>query len=410
MWQNLLDRMLRLMIADGQLTVEFPDNTTRTYGNGIGEPLQVQLHDTATVRALALNPEMALGESYMSGGLTIEDDKLDVLLALAVRNINLLPRAWWMRPTHRLRAAFRGVSQFNPLSRSRRNVAHHYDLSRQLYDQFLDADRQYSCAYFRDPADTLELAQEQKKDHIARKLLLEPGMQVLDIGCGWGGMALHLARNYRARVLGITLSTEQLELARERAAKEGLDDLVEFRLCDYRALGGTFDRVVSVGMFEHVGLPHYNRFFTTLRDLLTPDGVALLHTIGWTAEPQATNPWIAKYIFPGGYVPTMSETMASIEEARLWAADVECWRMHYAYTLHHWRDRFEASREKVRDLYDDRFVRMWRFYLSACEQTFRYGHQAVFQFQLSRKIDTVPLTRDYLYPAEGLHQELSAAE
>ncbi|MDJ0637832.1 MAG: cyclopropane-fatty-acyl-phospholipid synthase family protein, partial [Paracoccaceae bacterium] len=343
-------------------------------------------------------------------GMSIVDGDIGQVLALVVRNINALRQIWWMRPTHRLRAALRSVSQFNPLGRARRNVAHHYDLSGELYDQFLDADRQYSCAYFRNADDTLEKAQAQKKAHIAEKLLLKPGMRVLDIGCGWGGMALFLARRYGVRVLGITLSQEQLDLARTRASEAGLSHLVEFELCDYRELRGQFDRIVSVGMFEHVGLPHYDRFFANLFDLLMPDGIALLHTIGWTAAPQATNPWIAKYIFPGGYIPSMSETMASIEKAGLWAADVECWRLHYAYTLQHWRERFEANREIIRDLYDDEFVRMWRFYLCACEETFRHGRQAVFQFQLSRKVDAVPLTRDYLYREPQEPATLSAAE
>ncbi|NNE79191.1 MAG: class I SAM-dependent methyltransferase [Silicimonas sp.] len=410
MWQLLLDQILKKMFAEGSLNAEMPDGSIRHYGDGSGNPVSVSLKDEKTAKALVLYPDLALGEAYMSGGLVIEDDDIDGLIALAVRNIDHLRNIWWMRPPHRLRAALRRFSQNNIAPRAQRNVAHHYDLSGELYDLFLDADRQYSCAYFQHPEDTLEQAQAQKKDLIARKLLLEPGMRVLDIGCGWGGMALELARNHGVRVLGVTLSREQLQVARERAAQEGLSDRVDFRLCDYRDLDGSFDRIVSVGMFEHVGLPHFDTYFQTLRDRLEPDGVALLHTIGWTAEPQATNPWIAKYIFPGGYVPTMSETMTSIEKARLWAADVEIWRLHYAHTLRHWRDRFEARQREVRDLYDERFVRMWRFYLAACEQTFRHGRQAVFQFQLSRKVDAVPLTRDYLYVPEPETAALSAAE
>lgn len=410
MWERLLDRMLFLMIADGHLRLEMPSGHVFEYGNSHGNPVDVRLHDTASVRALVLNPELALGETYMRGGLTVSGDRIEDLLELVIRNIRTLPRAWWMRPTHRLRAALRSIAQFNPLARSRRNVAHHYDLSGHLYDQFLDADRQYSCAYFRHPDDSLERAQDQKKEHIARKLLLEPGMTVLDIGCGWGGLALYMAKHYGVRVLGITLSTEQLEMAQKRAERSGLGDLVEFRLCDYRELGGTYDRIVSVGMFEHVGLPHYDRFFSTLHDLLAPDGVAVLHTIGWTGAPKATNPWIAKYIFPGGYIPTLSEAMTAIEKAGLWAADVECWRLHYAYTLQHWRKRFEANRDTVKALYDAEFVRMWRFYLNACEQTFRHNRQAVFQFQLSRKVDAVPLTRDYLYQERREYTAMNAAE
>jgi cyclopropane-fatty-acyl-phospholipid synthase len=266
-----------------------------------------------------------------------------------------------------------------------------------LYDLFLDADRQYSCGYFRNLEDTLEQAQTNKKHHIARKLMIVPGMRVLDIGCGWGGMARTLARDYGAKVLGITLSEQQHAYAVETARREGLSDQVAYQLCDYRDVTGTFDRIVSVGMFEHVGLPHYNTYFKTIKDRLSPDGIALVHTIGWTGPPDATNPWIAKYIFPGGYIPTVSEVMQAVEATCLWPADIECWRLHYAYTLQHWSERFDANADAICDLYDDRFVRMWRFYLAACEQTFRHGRQAVFQFQLSRQIDAVPLTRDYLY-------------
>jgi len=397
MWQFAINRMLSLMIQRDTLQVTMPDGQIHSYGDGTGNPVQVRLHDTATVRRLALNPELALGESYMNGTLTIAEDDIQGLLALAVRNLNGAPRVWWQRIIPRLRIAMRRINQNNIAPRAKRNVAHHYDLSGELYDLFLDADRQYSCGYFRKDNDTLEQAQINKKHHIARKLMLEPGMQVLDIGCGWGGMALTLAQDYGADVLGITLSEEQHALATKRAADAGLSDKVTFKLCDYRDVEGQFDRIVSVGMFEHVGLPHFTDYFDAIRDLLTPDGVALIHTIGWTGTPDATNPWIAKYIFPGGYIPTMSETMTAVEKSGLWPADVECWRLHYAYTLRHWFDRFNQSHEEVSAIYDDRFVRMWRFYLAASEQTFRHGQQAVFQFQLSRKIDAVPLTRDYLY-------------
>ena len=397
MWQFAINRMLSLMIQRDTLQVTMPDGQIHSYGDGTGNPVQVRLHDTATVRRLALNPELALGESYMNGTLTIAEDDIQGLLALAVRNLNGAPRVWWQRIIPRLRIAMRRINQNNIAPRAKRNVAHHYDLSGELYDLFLDADRQYSCGYFRKDNDTLEQAQINKKHHIARKLMLEPGMQVLDIGCGWGGMALTLAQDYGADVLGITLSEEQHALATKRAADAGLSDKVTFKLCDYRDVEGQFDRIVSVGMFEHVGLPHFTDYFDAIRDLLTPDGVALIHTIGWTGTPDATNPWIAKYIFPGGYIPTMSETMTAVEKSGLWPADIECWRLHYAYTLRHWFDRFNQSHEEVSAIYDDRFVRMWRFYLAASEQTFRHGQQAVFQFQLSRKIDAVPLTRDYLY-------------
>ncbi len=410
MWNRLLDRMLRAMIREGSLIVEMHDGSLCEYGDGRGAPVRVRLRDARTARALALNPELALGEAYMRGTVTIAEDDIDGLLALAIRNLDALQSLRWHRALHRVRALVRGLSQLNFLSRSRRNVAHHYDLSGELYDLFLDADRQYSCAYYKSPSDTLDQAQTQKKAHIARKLLLEPGMRVLDIGCGWGGLALHLARHHEVDVLGITLSEEQYDIACKRAAAAGLSDHVQFRLCDYRTLDEKFDRIVSVGMFEHVGLLHYNRFFRVVHDSLSPDGIALLHTIGWAGPPQGGNPWITKYIFPGGYIPSLSEAAASIERAGLWAADVECWRLHYAHTLQRWQDRFEANRDAVRALYDEDFVRMWRFYLCSCKQSFLNARQVVFQFQLSRTVDAVPVTRDYLYGVPASAPALSAAE
>ena len=397
MWQHAFDLMLRRLLQKGSLQVTLPDGDCRVYGDGTGDRLQVHIHDNATLGHLVRNPELALGEAYMNGTLTISGDDLNGFLALIVHNKDDAPRIWWQRLLPRLRIALRRLSQNNVALRSRRNVAHHYDLSDALYDLFLDADRQYSCAYFRDPDDTLEQAQDHKKHHIARKLMIAPGMRVLDIGCGWGGMARTLARDYGAHVLGITLSEQQHSYAQAAAKREGLTDRLDYRLCDYRDVTGTFDRIVSVGMFEHVGLPYYQTYFDAIRDRLSPDGIALIHTIGWTGPPDATNPWIAKYIFPGGYIPTMSEVTRAIENARLWTADVEVWRLHYAYTLQHWMQRFAAHQDAVCALYDARFVRMWRFYLAACAQTFVHGRQAVFQFQLSRRIDAVPLTRDYLY-------------
>jgi cyclopropane-fatty-acyl-phospholipid synthase len=390
--------MLKRMFRSGNLRVVMPDGTARTYGQGEGDRLCVRLHAPAAVRHLLMNPELAFGESYMHGALTIDDDRLQELLALVVQNKAHLNELPWLRGLTRFRVAFRKLTQKNNWYRARRNVAHHYDLSRELYALFLDDDLQYSCGYFQTPADTLEQAQAQKKALIARKLMIEPGMRILDIGCGWGGLALALARDHGARVLGVTLSREQLAVARQRASDAGLSDRVEFRLCDYRVLRGRFDRIVSVGMFEHVGLPQYDTYFQTIRDRLADDGVALVHTIGWTGPPNATNPWIAKYIFPGGYIPRLSEVSRSVETSQLWATDIECWRLHYAYTLRHWFERFTRNEKSVRALYDERFVRMWRFYLAACEQTFRHGRQAVFQLQLSRRIDAVPLTPEYLYP------------
>lgn len=397
MWNGIFDRVLRRFIRFGTLIVRLPNGTIRHYGDGTGEPVDVTIRDKNTLRRLVLNPELAVGECYMSGGLVIEGDRIREFLGLVLCNIGSADRVFWQRAHLAVRSAFRRVMQNNVPYLARRNVAHHYDLSGELYDRFLDDDRQYSCAYFRDPLDSLEQAQAQKKAHIARKLLLEPGMRVLDIGCGWGGLALTLAKEHSVEVLGVTLSEEQLAVANRRAKEAGLSDRVRFRLMDYRAVEEQFDRIVSVGMFEHVGLPHFDAYFGSVRNRLADDGVALIHTIGYVNAPDATNPWIAKYIFPGSYVPSMSEVMASIEHEKLWVADIECWRLHYALTLHHWFDRFSANSSEIREIYGERFIRMWRFYLAVCEQNFRVGGQAVYQFQLSRKIDSVPITRDYLY-------------
>lgn len=399
MWDRFLDRFLRRLVHRGTLTLNTPDGLNRTYGDGEHPRVIVTLHDPGLPRKLVLNPELAVGEAYMDGTLTIEGDDLHALMELALSNMQAGHYGAWQAIRARLRDALRFWGQFNPAGRSRRNVAHHYDLSGALYDLFLDDDRQYSCAYFRTPQDTLEQAQAQKKAHIAAKLLIEPGMKVLDIGCGWGGMALKLAHEHGAEVLGVTLSEEQLKVATERARRAGLDGQVTFKLMDYRAVTGQFDRVVSVGMFEHVGAPQFRTYFRTLRERLAPDGVALIHTIGRTCPPGASNPWITKYIFPGGYIPAMSEVMAAIEKEGLVPCDVEVWRLHYAETLRQWHERFMANIDQARRLYDERFCRMWRYYLVGSEQTFRHSAQCVFQFQLARDIQAVPVTRDYLYAA-----------
>ena len=402
MWSRLLVAMLEKMFRTGTLAVHFPDGSSDTFGDGTGKTVTVRLTDPDLPRRILLNPEMAVGEAYMDATLTIDDDNLRGLLALALRNMtNAQGGVWWQAPLDHGRTALRWWRQFNPASRARANVAHHYDLSAELYELFLDADKQYSCAYFAYPGQSLEDAQAAKKAHIANKLCIEPGMQVLDIGCGWGGMALTLARDDGARVVGGTLSAEQHKSATERARAAGLSDQVEFRLTDYRRVRETFDRIVSVGMFEHVGVPHYREYFRNVSDRLAPDGVALIHTIGRMRPPGSTSPWIDKYIFPGGYCPSLSEMTKAIEKEELYACDVEILRLHYAETLRHWTERFEANIEAATQLYDDRFCRMWRYYMAACEMTFRHGRQAVFQVQLAHDQAAVPLTRDYLFPAES---------
>ncbi len=398
MWEGLLDRTLRSVIRDGTLIVHMPSGKVCRYGHG-GTPVTARLSDPELPRRILTAPDLALGEAYMNGTLTLHDDDLHGFLTIAIRNARHMWSLPWLNSVEKSRRLLRRVQQANPVARARQNVAHHYDLSAELYELFLDHDRQYSCGYFEHADDTLEQAQAQKKALIARKLLLRPGMRVLDIGCGWGGLALSLAREHGVSVLGVTLSEEQHRIATERARKEGLDGQVEFRLTDYRHVGETFDRVVSVGMFEHVGLPHYREYFRNVHDRLGPDGVALIHTIGWAGPPHTSSKWIDKYIFPGGYVPSLSEMVGAVEHENLFTTDIEVWRLHYAETLRHWHDRFVANIDRVREIYDDRFCRMWRYYLVASELTFRHNKQVVFQVQLAHKRDAVPLTRDYLFEA-----------
>ncbi len=397
MWDHFLDQMLKSLIQVGHLRLHFPDGMLRVYGHTAEPPVTLHLLDAALPRHLVLNPDLAAGEAYMDGRMTIEQDDLYGFLGLILKNRSQGADAWIIKANHGLRRILKLAHQYNPVGRAQKNVAHHYDLSSDLYDLFLDEDRQYSCAYFKTPHDTLDQAQAQKKAHIARKLRIAPGMRVLDIGCGWGGMGLTLARDYGAQVVGVTLSKEQYTIATERAHAAGLADKVDFRLTDYRALNEQFDRIVSVGMFEHVGVPHYREYFRQARQLLKEDGIALIHTIGRNDTPGTTSPWVLKYIFPGGYVPALSEMMRAIEKEHLWTTDIEVWRLHYAETLKHWHDRFVAHQDEACALFDKRFYRMWRYYLVASELTFRLHHQVVFQLQLSRRQDAVPLTRDYLY-------------
>lgn len=410
----LLARFLRPIIKQGHLIIIDADERHHEFGHrppGTGEgqaALVIRLTDPALHWKLALAAEAYAGEAYMDGSLVVERGTLYDLIALLADNTRhtlISPLGRW---SVRLRRVLQFLHQHNPVARSRSNVAHHYDLNGRLYDLFLDPDRQYSCAYFPRPGMDLAAAQLAKKRHIIAKLLLRPGQRVLDIGSGWGGMALEIARTVPdVTVLGITLSQEQLAVAQARAAQEGLAERVRFILCDYRHVaalpdgaGRPFDRIVSVGMFEHVGLPHFADYFTAVRDLLTPDGVALLHAIGRLDGPGVTNPWIRKYIFPGGYAPALSEVTGAIEPTGLLMADIEILRLHYAETLRFWRDRFMARRDEAAALYDERFVRMWEFYLAGAECAFRYQGQMVFQIQLARQLETVPLTRDYIHMAE----------
>jgi cyclopropane-fatty-acyl-phospholipid synthase len=401
--QAVLDAILRRFIVHGSLTIRWPDGRLQVYGD-VPEPhAAVAVRDHATIRQLLLNPSLAAGEAYMNGTLVPEDCSIHEVLDLLVTNLSLNAAAQPMaRLRYALRTLKRRIDQYNPAHRARRNVAHHYDLNGRLYSLFLDRDRQYSCAYFPRGDETLEEAQAAKKRHIAAKLCLDrPDLHVLDIGCGWGGLALTLARDFGARVTGITLSQEQLSEARNRAMTEGLQDRVNFELLDYRAMDRRFDRIVSVGMFEHVGVGHFREFFDTVSRCLRPDGVALLHAIGRSDAPGATNPWIAKYIFPGGYCPALSEVLPPLEKSRLVTTDIEILRLHYAETLRHWRRRFAANRDAIAALYDERFCRMFEFYLSGSELAFRREGLMVFQIQLAHDQAAVPLTRDYIQATEA---------
>jgi cyclopropane-fatty-acyl-phospholipid synthase len=359
-------------------------------------------------RAIAVHPRLKLGEAYMDGRLTVEDGDIYDFLDFAGINSEVIDGGSWLDAVNAVRKLFRRIRQYNPIGTAQRNVAHHYDLSGRLYDIFLDRDRQYSCAYFATLEDSLETAQENKKRHIAAKLLLQPGQSVLDIGSGWGGMGLYLARAGAGRVVGVTLSQEQHKLSTRRAAEAGLAERVQFKLQDYRQETGRYDRIVSVGMFEHVGVNHYREYFRKLRELLADDGVALIHSIGRSDGPGAMNAWVDKYIFPGAYAPALSEVLPVIERSGLIVTDVEILRLHYAETLREWRRRFMAARGEVLKLYDERFIRMWEFYLASCEVSFRRWGFMVWQIQLSRRIDAVPITRDYIQEWERRHVKSDA--
>jgi cyclopropane-fatty-acyl-phospholipid synthase len=364
----------------------------------------IHLHDPALYRRLAFHATLHVGRAYVDGTLTIVEGTLSDFLNLLLINEQAASISGTSEFKRRLEELARLAAVVNLPGRAQRNVHHHYDRAADFYRCFLDEDLQYSCAYFANPALSLEEAQEAKKRHIAAKLNLKPGQRVLDIGSGFGGMALFLARNYGVHVTGITLSTEQLQTARDRAARHGLSRLVEFRFEDYRHTRGTFDRIVSVGMFEHVGRPHYRRFFARLGQLLTDDGVAVVHTIGRQTPPQPINAWIRENIFPGAYLPALSQIAPVLEKLDYWLADFENLRLHYAETLAEWNRRFQANRERVREIdperHDGRFCRMWEFYLQACEAGFRHGGLTVFQLQIAKKIDALPITRDYMFSEE----------
>jgi len=405
-----MDRLLRFILARlfrrGDLRITTARGATLRFGDGTGQPVAVRFTTAAAQRAVLLNPELKLGECYMDGTFVVDEGTIADFLALAMGQAQAAP-GWWIKPLEFGRFLKRRWQQLNRRDRSRRNVAHHYDLDGRLYSLFLDADRQYSCAYFENPDQSLDDAQLAKKRHLAAKLLAMPGHRVLDIGCGWGGLALYLAEMAGANVVGVTLSQEQLGIARGRATEKDLGNRVDFRLQDYRDVEGSFDRIISVGMFEHVGVGYYDAYFRQCAKVLNDDGVMVLHSIGRSEGPSVTNPWIAKYIFPGGYIPALSEVLPAIERAGLLVTDIEILRLHYAETLKNWRARFMAHREEAERIYDPRFVRMWEFYLASSEMAFREQALCVTQIQLAKRQGIVPITRDYIAREE---QRLRALE
>ena len=406
---SLIGSLVDKLLKTGSITLIRPGHEPVTYGRQGGKHLTVRFADRKVAFDIVKNPRLGVGEAYMNGRLVIEDGTILDLLEMIVGSNRWEDGGNSRKAIKRGKKRFKWLFSRNRAARSKRNVAHHYDLKDELYELFLDDDRQYSCAYFTDPANSLEQAQSDKKAHIAAKLYLKPGQKVLDVGCGWGGMALYLHQVAGVDVLGITLSEEQLKVARRRAEEAGVSDHVRFELVDYRAVKGTFDRIVSVGMFEHVGAPHYVEFFAKCRDLLAEDGVMLLHTIGKYGTAGAPDPFTDKYIFPGYHVPSLSQIAAASEKVRFIASDVETLRLHYAYTLRHWMERATKARDRIVAMYDERFFRMWEFYLAGGIVAFENGAMNNYQVQYIRDRNALPITRDYMAVAEARYRDAAAA-
>ena len=394
---SLVSFLNNLIKYDG---FELIDANSKKYviGNPIKEkPIVLKLFDQKLMQKLLINPDLYFGEAYMNGSLVIQNGTITEFLDLAFRNIGRGDINFYGTVIKKIKGTFRYLTSFNKIVKSKENVAHHYDISEKLYDLFLDKNRQYSCAYFKNENDTLEEAQKNKMHHIIKKLNIKPNQKVLDIGSGWGTLALEIAKETNASVTGITLSENQFEYSKSKAKEMNLSNQVEFKLIDYRQLNEKFDKIVSVGMFEHVGRKFYRTYFNTVSKLLNEKGIALIHTIGSTMPPRDPQPWITKYIFPGGYTPSLSEAVKPIENSGLIISDIEVLRLHYAHTLRHWKERFLSKKEEVLDMFDEKFFRMWEFYLASCEMAFKWGDQVVFQFQLSKDNVSVPNTRDYIY-------------
>ena len=391
---NYLNKLIK---EDGFILLDANSNNYVIGNPKKQNPIKLKLLDKSLHYKLLLYPDLFLGEAYSNGSAVIENGTLTEFLDIALKNVGRDETSIFSELLNKLRGTYRFLTNFNLVKKSRSNVAHHYDISEDLYELFLDSKKQYSCAYFKNENDDLETAQANKIKHIIKKLNLKPNQRILDIGSGWGSLANEIAIQSQCEVVGITLSENQLEYSKKKAKELNLENQVEFRLIDYRQLDEKFDRIVSVGMLEHVGRKFYKNYFNQVSNLLNDDGIALIHTIGSANPPRDPQPWITKYIFPGGYTPSLSEVAKPIENSGLVISDIEVLKMHYYHTLRHWRERFLGKKGRVLEMFDERFFRMWEFYLSSCEMTFKWGHQVVFQFQLTKKFTSIPTTRDYIY-------------
>ena len=393
-----LARFLTKLFKEGGLVLIDANSKKYVIGNPKKEnPLTLKLLDKSLHYKLLFYPDLYFGEAYSNGSLTIENGTLTEFLNMALQNIGRKETNFFSEFLNKIRGSYRYLTNFNFIKKSKMNIARHYDISDDLYDLFLDSKRQYSCAYFKNENDSLETAQNNKIDHIIKKLNLKPNQKVLDIGSGWGSLAIEIAKKTQCQVLGITLSESQFEYSKKKAKQMNMGNQVEFRLCDYREVKEKFDRIVSVGMFEHVGRKFYRTFFNKIQAILKDDGIALLHTIGSVNPPRQPQPWITRYIFPGGYTPSLSQVTVPVEKSGLILTDLEILRMHYSHTLRHWKERFIKNKDKAIKMFDEKFFRMWEFYLTSCETAFRWGDQVVFQLQLTKELHTAPSTRDYIY-------------
>ena len=391
---NFLNKIIKY---DGFILIDY-DSKKYEIGKPLKEnPIQIRLLDKSLNYKLLLNPDLYFGEAYTDGSLIIENGSLTDFLEIAFKNIGRGDINFYSKIFNKIKGTYRYFTNFNRIINSKKNVSHHYDISEKLYDLFLDKKRQYSCAYFKNENDSLEDAQTNKIDHIIKKLNIKPNQRVLDIGSGWGSLAIDIAKKTNASVTGITLSKNQFDYSNKKVKEMNLGNQVDFKLIDYRQLNEKFDRIVSVGMFEHVGRKFYKTYFNQVSKLLKDDGISLIHTIGSVNSPRDPQPWITKYIFPGGYTPSLSEIAGPIEKSGLIISDMEVLRMHYSHTLRHWKERFLSKKQEVLEMFDEKFMRMWEFYLASCEMVFKWGDQVVFQLQLTKNFTSVPNTRDYIY-------------